>query len=143
MSFIHDNTIQSYNVDFEAEMLTIKTLYHTDKIIEKTDVVFMGYLAHSFDHEMKNSIIFDIEEYPFNLFFEENSLFLQERKDYGWPILYPTENELIKFFKTHDYKIFEVCSSLGLSGWIFAKQMEIIIKSTEGVSNVPLIQLTN
>ena len=127
MSMVHDNIIKSYIVDFDVEILTIKTLYHTDKTIEKTDVIFTGYLAHTFDYEMKNSIIFDIEEYPINLFFEHKREQLKESKKYAWPIFYKDENELVKFFEVHKYKIFEVSSSLGLCGWIFAKQMDIVV----------------
>jgi len=124
---VHDNIIVSYSVDFEAKMLTMKTLYHTDKIFEETDVIFTGYLAHYFDNEMKGSTIFDIEECPLDLFLEHESKLLTEKKKYAWPINYQSENELVKLFQTHEYKVFDVSSSYGLCGFIFAKHMNIVV----------------
>jgi len=125
MSMVHDNIIKSYSVDFEAEALTLKTLYQTDKIFEKTNIVFTGYLVHDFEHAMKGSIINDIFECPPNMFLERESDLLRKNKSFGWPIFYKNENELVNFLQDHGYKIFEVFSSLGLSGFILAKHMEI------------------
>ena len=129
MSMLHDNIIKSYCVDFEAETIMLKTIFHnyTDKIIENTDVIFTGYLTHNFGHECKGSVIFDINEYPLNLFLEQEAELFEDNKNYGWPILYKTENELIEFIQANKYKVFEVASSYGLFGWVFAKQMDIVI----------------
>ena len=127
MSMVHDNIIMSYNVDFETETLTMKTLYHVEEVFEKTDVIFTGYLAHDFNYEMKSSIIFDVEEYPLNLFLEHQDKLLKEKKNYGWPILYKTQDEFVKFFQTHGYKVFDVSSSYGLCGFVFAKYMNIVV----------------
>jgi len=127
MSMVHDNIIQSYNVDFEAETLIIKTKYHTDKILEKTTILFEGYLAHVFENEMKGSIIFDIQEYSLDLFLKEEFVLMRERKRFGWPISYETENGLIEFLQIHEYKVFEISSSYGLCGWIFAKQIDVAV----------------
>ena len=129
MSTIHDNIIKSYCVDFEAETIVIKTIFHNhmDKTIENTDIIFTAYLTHIFGNETKDSIIFDIKEYPLHLFLERESELLKDNQSYGWPIFYKTENELVEFLQTHDYKIFEVASSYGLCGWVLAKQMDIIV----------------
>jgi|GEM_PF-284770 len=130
MSMVHDNIIKSYCVDFEAESLVMKTEFynHTDKNIENTHIVFTGYMTHIFDNETKNSIIFDIEEYPLHLFLERESELLKDKKNYGWPIVYKTKNELVEFLQTHNYKIFEVASSYGLCGWVLAKEMDIVVQ---------------
>jgi len=116
---IHDNHITSYVVDFEQKTLVIKTKFPHSEPPEDTDVVFTGYLAHSFENEMPYSIIFDIEEYPAGL---------QEKQRWSWPIFYKTKRvtELVKFLRVNGYKVFEVNASIGLSGWIFAKQMEFV-----------------
>ena len=132
MSMVHDNKIQSYCVDFETETLIIKTLYQTDRILEKTDVIFSGYLVHDFDHVMKGSIIFDILECPQSMIFERENDLLIKNKSYGWPIFYENENELIDFFQTHSYRIFEIYSSFGLSGLVLAKHMDTVV---DNVSN--------
>ena len=129
MSMVHDNIIKSYVVDFEAETIAIKTVFynHTNKIIENTDIIFMGYLTHLFSNETKNSIIFDILEYPLNSFLERESEVLRKNKSYGWPIRYRNESELVEFIQSHEYKIFDVASSYGLCGWIIAKKMGVLV----------------
>ena len=127
MSMVHDNVIQSYMVDFEADTLTINTSYLTDKINEKTKVIYTGYLAHIFVNEMKGSMIFDIQECLLDHFIKREFILLKQRQLSGWPISYETESELIMFFQTHEYKIYEISSSYGLCGWVFAKQMDIVV----------------
>ena len=131
MSIVHDNTIQSYTVDFETDTLIIKTLHCTDKTQEKTNVIFTDYLAHTFDGEMKGSIIFDIREYQLEHFLREELNMMREQRRFGWPMYYKTENELIEFFQTNGYKVFEISSSYGLCGWVFAKQMDFIADESE------------
>lgn len=127
MSIIHDAIIQSYSVDFKAETLIINTIHHTDKILEETKISFEGYLAHTFENEMKGSVIFDIQECPLDLFFKNEFALIKERKCFGWPISYETENGLMEFLQTHEYKVFEISSSYGLCGWVFAKQVEVTV----------------
>jgi len=126
MPVIHDNTIQAYIVDFEMETLHIKTTYHVDNIFEKTTICFSGYLTHIFENEIRGSTIFDVQEYPFELFFKKDFISLEEKKRFGWPIFYETKNELIQYLQTHKYKIFEISPSNGLCGLVFARQMEIV-----------------
>lgn len=123
MSIVHDNIIKAYQVDFENETLIFKTQYETQ---EKTDVIFMGYLAHTFCCEMKNNIIFDIEEHPLNDFFEDEQKTLEKQKNSALPVMYDTINDLLNYLQINKYKAFFISSSLGLSGWVLAKQMNII-----------------
>ena len=129
MSMVHDNTIKAYCVDFEAETLTLKTQYQsrTSGIIENTDVIFKDYLAHDFEYVQKGNMIFDIEEYPLSMFFERERDILEKGKSFCWPVYYKTEKELFDFFQANNYKIFEISSSYGLSGFVFAKHMDIIV----------------
>ena len=125
MSQIHDNIITAYQIDFENEQLTIKTEYYYDgKLSEKTDVVFSGYLTHMFNNEIKNSILFDIEERSLSFFLEKEHELLEDNKCYGWPIHYKTTEaytELTEFMQKNEYKVFEISSSYGLYGWVLAK----------------------
>ncbi|MCL2579596.1 MAG: hypothetical protein FWE32_06145 [Oscillospiraceae bacterium] len=129
MSWVHDNIIKAYKVDFEAKTLVMNTFYddHINKVVEDTDVIFTGYLAHCFEHEITHNIIFDIEEYPMHLFVKNESELLKKNKNHCWPICYKTENELIEYLQKNEYKIFAVDSSCGLTGRVIAKQMEIVV----------------
>ncbi len=88
MSMVHDNVILSFNVDYEAETLTLLTDYHTEKLHEKTTIVFSDYLTHIFEHQQKNTIILDIEEESSEYFVESNKSFLEQSVNYGYPIAY-------------------------------------------------------
>ena len=129
MSMVHDNRIKGYRVDFEAQILTMNTIYynHANETIENTDVVFAGYLTHVFNHVTKDNIIFDIEEYPIHLFLEYEYELLKANKNYGWPVFYNDENGLSEFLQSNQYKVFQISSSCGLCGWVLAKQMDIIV----------------
>jgi len=129
---VHDNIIKSYHVDFENKDLTMKTEYETPTLHEKTDVVFTGYLTHIFSTEMECNIIFDIEEWPLALFLKEESELLKDEKNYGWPISYDTEADLIGFFTINGYKVFNISSSCGLHGYVLAKSMEIKVIKLHG-----------
>jgi len=133
MSWVHDNIILSYNVDFKSEVLVIKTEYHVREICEDTDVIFTGFLTHDFKHVMKGSMILDIEEYPLDRFLEESRELLEENKNCLWP--FPVfdickekyKEKVTDYIQTNQYKVFLIYSSMGLNGWVLAKQMDIFV----------------
>ncbi|HHR2582198.1 TPA: hypothetical protein ACSY4C_00310 [Listeria monocytogenes] len=131
ISQVHDNIIKSYQVDFENEQLRLRTEYsYVDKVNENTDIIFESYLAHLFENEQKDSIIFDIEECTPTLFYEQNQELIEKNRNYCWPISYHTTNtkkELVKFIHKNGYKVFEISSSYGLCGWVLAKDMQVFI----------------
>ena len=131
MSMVHDNIILSYQADFESGTLTLKTRYYNDEFCEDTDVVFTGYLTHIFYDILgeNRNIIFDIEEYPMNLFLERERELLSKRKNHCWPISYENFEDLINFFQSNTFKVFSIDSSLGLWGYIIAKEMNVVVKN--------------
>jgi len=131
MSMVHDNVILRYNVDFEKEIMIIGTSYYSNRVGEKvihelTDIVFSGCIAHIFYNEMKDSVIFDIEEVPMNNFLNKEKDMLDAKRKAGWPIYYEDKEELAGFLQNNNYKAFCIMSSVGLSGWVLAKNMEFI-----------------
>jgi len=124
---VHDNIITSYNVDFESEILTIKTQYYSAH--ERTDVIFEGYLTHIFHGVMSNSMLFGIEEYPLDIFLRDEQQILSELKNCSWPITYKNEKELINYLQNNNYKTFSITATLGLYGWVLAKQMDFVVVS--------------
>jgi len=125
MSLIHDNTIKSYSIDFENEMLTIETRYEDSGVHEKTSIVFRGYLMHVFYSEMKGSIIFDIAECPIDIFSKKNYEVLARLREHDCPIISEHIHDLINRPKASRFKVFSISSVLGLYGWVVAEQMEI------------------
>jgi len=125
---IHDNIIKSYCVNFEAKTLTINTIYKVVKAMELTDIIFTGYLVHEFNNAMSGSVIFDIIECPLDLFLQRECELLRKNKNYGWPIIYETESDLASFFQINGYNAYEIFSTLGLSGFVLAKHMDIVVR---------------
>ena len=133
MSWVHDNIILAYNVDFKDETLVIKTEYHNREPYEETDVIFTGLLTHDFKHVHKGSIIFDIQEYPMDQFLEESHELLEENKNYLWP--FPVfdirekkrKKKLVDYIQANQYKVFLIYASVGLNGWVIAEKMEIFV----------------
>jgi len=129
---VHDNIIKGYDVDFENETLVIKTEYNITRpkvVHEETDIVFRGYLTHTFYLPMKNSVIFDTYELSIGQFLKNEREVLMLGKNSCWPIHYENIEELSCFLHNNSYMVFIVGSSYGLNGWVIAKSMEIVTES--------------
>lgn len=124
MSNIHDNEIISYIVDLKSHKIIIHTIEYQDS--SQTEVVFCDVLAHMFETQIEGSIIFDIQKYDLNHFMKKNRDLLERKKNYGWPMDYNTEEELRERLLKEHYQYYVVTSSYGLSGWVLAKEYEII-----------------
>ncbi|WP_252250315.1 hypothetical protein [Clostridium sp. ZBS13] len=123
---IHDNEIVSYKVDLKNQKITIHTEDNDLKLIKSTDIIFSDVLAHFFENQLNGSVIFDIGEYNINQFVNENSELLEKQKNYCWPIDYNTIEELTEKLLKDKYCYYVISSSYGLSGWVLAKNYEII-----------------
>lgn len=125
MLTVHDNVITSYEVDFKNEELILNTRYYDSK---RNVVIFSGHLTHLFHFVQRNSIIFEIEECSPDWFYEQEAKSIEASRDYGWPINYrksDTKSELLNFILNNNYKVFEISASLGLCGWVIAKELAI------------------
>jgi len=121
---IHDNTIESYKIDFESENILITTKrYNTNEIVQ---VVFTGAMAHYFENPMKGSILLDIDEHSIENFIFNNKKLLEKQKKYGWPMSYDSYIELEDYLLAKRFKYYVIYASIGLSGWILAKSIETI-----------------
>lgn len=122
MVSIHDNEIVSYEVNFKKGRIKINTKNSQENSIV---ILFDEVLTHLFKHEMSNSILFDIEKYEMEEFIKYNEKLLNETKDYCWPINYDTIKELKNKLIEGKYNYYVISSSLGLNGWVLAKEMTI------------------
>lgn len=104
----------------------IPVLMEANEMSQIHDNIISSYQV-DFENDMKNSIIFDVGEYSLNSFYEANYELIEKRKSYGWPIAaYDTKSDLINYLQLNQYKAFQICSSLGLCGWVLAKQLDIL-----------------
>ena len=127
MARVHDNEIISYVVDLEKRYIVLDTKYlHREAGINvEVRIEFINVGNHFFYDVLQHNIILDIDEYSIEKFIEVNREFLKERKAYGVPIYYETEQELIAKLNNMKQKCFSVLSSVGLAGWVLAESMEV------------------
>lgn len=117
---IYDSTIISYMVDFEKSILQINTRNCDKEII----IRFKGLLAHKFENVITNNIIFDISEATMEEFILEESNTLSESLEYGFPTIEVSNmRELENYLKENLYGVFYITSSLGMCGYIIAKEI--------------------
>lgn len=120
---MHDYYIIAYSVNLEERKLVIQTYNNIKK--KQGKICFYEVLAHSFKCIIDYNIILDIQECEISFFFNDNKEELIKMQDYGWPIVYLTEQELIDYIRTHEYKYIKINSSYGMDGWILARSYEI------------------
>lgn len=121
---VHDNEIINYKVDFKKNEITFETIDVSDKTVM---IVFKDVLVHQFETEMPNSIIFDIEKYDLEKMVKDNKELLEQKKAFCWPPIgdYNDTDDLIKKLKNDKYNYYIIESSLGLSGWVLAKSLQV------------------
>ena len=120
---MHDSYIIAYSVNLEERKLVIQTYNNIKK--KQGKICFYEVLTHSFKCIIDYNIILDIQECEISFFFNDNKEELIKMQDYGWPIVYLTEQELIDYIRTNEYKYIKINSSYGMEGWILARSYEI------------------
>ena len=120
---MHDDCIVTYSVNLEEKVVVIQTYNNTEK--KQRKIRFYGVLTHSFKCIIDYNIIADIHECEITSFIIDNQEELIKMEGYCWPVDYHTEQELIDFLRTNEYKYIKINSSYGMFGWILAKSYEI------------------
>jgi len=132
---IHDNILYSYRVDFGDysrpvyELVLYTEYFGTDQVVEYTDIIFSNVITHRFETITSKTVIFDIEETePQAIYQQEEGIFLR-LKNYGWPFLYKDVGELFLMLKKMNIRGFQVHSSCGLDGWVWAEKMTLVSRT--------------
>jgi len=126
-SQLHDNTIQSYFVDFTNGILKMDTYWENN---EYATIEFTGLLAHKFENVLASNIIFTLYQTTTQTFIEKEKEYLSESLKYGFPSMRARNcDELSKELEKEQYKIFYFDSSLGLFGYVISKDINIIINT--------------
>lgn len=121
-SHVHDNQINAYHVDIANKTLTLETIYY-DK--EKTDIVFTGLMAHSFENVIYCNIILDITQVTIDHYINSNKDQLAQSLRYAFPACFDSVDALKERLQKENYNIYEISSSLGLCGTVIAKDIAI------------------
>jgi hypothetical protein len=119
---VHDNEILSYYVDIYNKKLQIFTKYYDT---EQTTITFFGLMAHRFENVTYCNIIFDIIQISIDDFINNEKELLEYSIKYAFPICVKDCEELRNYLNKNEQNIFEINSSLGLSGFVIAKEIHI------------------
>lgn len=121
---VHDNLLTSYTVDAENRQICLRTKYPYGEE-EKTEIIFSGVFTYYFEADNLQTIIFDVEESTLEVTYEQYQSLFGRLKNYGWPSTQPySKEELFAMLRGQGVKAFEISSSFGLVGFVWAVSME-------------------
>jgi hypothetical protein len=128
---IHDNILYGYAVMNDQDQsrsytITFYTEFLDSPSIEYTDVVFTGVVAHYFENELPNSILFDIEQSDLKSTYELVPELFERLTNYGWPCPYTTLDDLFATLEAKHIQAFLISASYGLDGWVWAEEMNTV-----------------
>lgn len=83
-------------------------------------------MTHHFDVILQDNQILDIEERTIDNFLKYEKKMIMDLQPYLWPLPYGTPQELRQILLENQYKYIIIYSSYGLSGWVLAKEMQVI-----------------
>jgi len=122
--------------------VVLHTVYPPSDPPEYTDIVFSGVVAYHIEQQtFRNSgvsanIIFDVKESEAKLILSQYADLLAASKNYGWPTLeYANLDELVMHLTSNGTKCFEIHSSCGLFGFVFAARMEFRNRRSRAFEN--------
>jgi phosphoglycolate phosphatase-like HAD superfamily hydrolase len=122
---VHDNVLLSYTVDAKKAQIVLHTAYYDQ---ERTDVIFLGVEAYDFECDNFQNILFDIEEVEPTSLYDKHLERFERLKNHGWPWIsleIKSRDELLHALRERGVRGFEISSTLGLEGWVWARSIEI------------------
>lgn len=119
--YIHDNLIISYQVII-SDRITIYTRYFET---EETVITFRGLCAHHFKHVTYENRITNIYQASIDYFVGKYKELLEDGLRCAFPIFALSSDLLCEYLLKEELKVFIIDSSIGLSGFIIAKGINI------------------
>jgi len=80
-------------------------------------------VAYHFEHDDFQTILFDIVEASLEDIHDEYEPFFSEGRSYLWPLDHGSKESLLRLMREQEIRAFDIQSSLGLSGWIWARDL--------------------
>lgn len=120
---MHDDYIVGYSVNLKEKSVIINTYNASKK--KQGKIHFLEVLTHSFECVLDYNQLLNIYECEISRFVNDNRDELMKLAGCCWPIVYQTEQELITFLITNEYKYLKIDSSYGMSGWVLAKSYQL------------------
>jgi hypothetical protein len=126
---IHDNLIVSYEVQCETRRIVLHTEYHAfDKTTEYTDIVFTGVEGYHFENDAFSNIILNLEEVRVaQILSEYYGQISESYRKAGAPGPWAANLDgASEFLSKKGIKGYLLSSSIGLSGWVLAREVSIV-----------------
>jgi hypothetical protein len=125
---IHDNLIVSYEVHCEKRTITLHTEYRVEnKPTEFTDIVFEGVQGYHFVNDAFGNIIFEVADVPADRFLTDYGAEISELyRMNGSPVWGANLASAPESLYEQGIEAFILSSTLGLSGWVLAKEIFIL-----------------
>ena len=126
MSSLHDSLLTGYTVDGTARTVVLRTEPHQGDGIS-AEVKFSGVVAYHFEGDCLQNIIFEITEVPPESVVGDGAAAEERFRQRGWPRGWePGREDLAQFLRRQGCRCFELSSSYGISGWIAAREMDVL-----------------
>lgn len=125
---VHDSHILKYVVDYEKKEIILNTKSEDN---ESMDIVFSDVVAYLFEDAIIGCIILDLEEWPIDdVIGCLGEDYIMKHKSYGWPFEFETIDDFKNKVAKDEIIIYNLASSYGMSGFIFAKSVKYLTKNT-------------
>ena len=125
---IHDNRLVSYEVQCEARTILLRTEYRVkNQPTEFVNVIFRGVQGYHFENDAFGNIILSLEIVALEQFLTEYGAEISKAyQAAGSPGPWAANLETAsRYLRENAIEGFILSSSLGLSGWILAREMSI------------------
>ena len=125
---IHDNLLISYEVRCDERTIVLRTEYRVKgKPSEFVNVIFEGVQGYSFENDAFGNIIFSLETIAIGQFLKDHGTEISESyRMAGAPGPWAESLETAStYLLEQKIQAFDLSSSLGLSGWVLAREFSI------------------
>jgi hypothetical protein len=125
---IHDNLLISYEVQCEERTIILRTEYRVKNApTEFTNVIFRGVQGYRFENDVFGNIIFGLETIPVEqLLTEYGSEISESYHAAGSPGPWAANlGTASGYLREQGVQGFILSSSLGLDGWVLAREVSI------------------
>ena len=119
---MHDNIVLSYQVDICNKELKMITKYLDEELVT---ITFTGLATHQFEYVTYRNMLMGIWHVSTDCFIDGNRELLEQHLRYGAPIVAEDCEKLKEYLNENGLKVFEIGAVIGLSGFVFAKEVKI------------------
>ena len=133
---LHDYVLLGYRVDCKRRTIVLRAEYlergaGSGPRVGGTEVTFAGVEAYHFHDDAFGNIIFELKELDFETLWREQRDALRASHTRSgaapWAV---SDDRALEYLRKHAVRAYQLSSSIGLSGWVFAR--EVTTASSQG-----------